>query len=246
MENFEILILEDVHEDAELSCGSCAKPHRLIRQVQTEADLLGAAVLPAMSLSDFSLPHFDGMSALGIAHQVCPDVPFIFVSGVIGEERAIEALKHGATDYILKGNLKRLAPAVRRALQERDQHAARRRAEEALRAAEERYRNILALAADAVISVDGNQRIQMFNRSAERIFGYAFPEVAGQPLDLLLPLRFSPAHGEHVRGFASAPETARPMGRRREVYGRRKDGSNSRRGRHIQDHRKGGSLSPPS
>src|ERR1700745_298715 len=76
------------------------------------------AELPDLILSDFSLPQSDGMSALAVARAEAPGVPFIFLSGTIGEERAIEALKCGAIDYVLKGNPKRLAPAIKRALEE--------------------------------------------------------------------------------------------------------------------------------
>src|SRR5437764_13245745 len=73
---------------------------------------------PVVILSDFSLPAFDGMSALAIARAEAPGVPFIVLSGTIGEERAIEALKCGAIDYVLKSNPKRLVPAIQRALDE--------------------------------------------------------------------------------------------------------------------------------
>ena len=83
-------------------------------RVETEEAFLAALRGQAhdIILSDFSLPQFDGMSALAIAARESPDVPFIFVSGTIGEERALDALRCGAVDYILKSNLKRLAPAV--------------------------------------------------------------------------------------------------------------------------------------
>src|SRR5262249_14177823 len=84
---------------------------------------------PSLILSDFSLPQFDGLTALRIAHEVAPEVPFIFVSGTIGEERAIEALLCGAMDYVLKTNLARLAPAVKRALAEAASRTERRRQE---------------------------------------------------------------------------------------------------------------------
>jgi signal transduction histidine kinase len=84
-------------------------------------------------LSDYSLPSFDGLSALELAKEISPDVPFILVSGVIGEERAVEALKRGATDYVLKQSLERLVPAVQRAVREAKERTERRRAEEALR-----------------------------------------------------------------------------------------------------------------
>ena len=80
-------------------------------------------------LSDFSLPAFDGLSALGMAQVRCPDVPFILVSGTLGEERAIDSLKRGATDYVLKERLARLVPAVHRALQEVKERVERKLAE---------------------------------------------------------------------------------------------------------------------
>jgi len=87
-------------------------------------------------LADYTLPSFDGISALKFAMKACPDVPFIFVSGTLGEEVAIEALKIGATDYVLKTRLSRLVPSVQRALREATQRAERRRAEESLRQSE--------------------------------------------------------------------------------------------------------------
>jgi PAS domain S-box-containing protein len=87
-------------------------------------------------LADYSLPSFDGISALKLANKVCPDVPFIFVSGTLGEEVAIEALKIGATDYVLKTSLSRLVPSLQRALREAAQKAERKRAEESLRQSE--------------------------------------------------------------------------------------------------------------
>ncbi len=73
---------------------------------------------PDVILSDFSLPQFDGMSALQIAKQLAPGIPFVFLSGTIGEERAIDALRAGAVDYVLKENMARLPPAVKRAISE--------------------------------------------------------------------------------------------------------------------------------
>ena len=88
-----------------------------------------------------------------------------------------------------------------------------------------RFTNIVNLAADAIISVDEDQRILIFNQGAERIFGYTAAELVGQPLDMLLPARFTGAHREHVRRFATEPDAARDMSRRAEIHGRRKDGT---------------------
>jgi len=91
-------------------------------------------------LADYSIPGFDGMTALILARQHCPDVPFLFVSAVIGEELAIDAMHQGATDYVLKQRLGRLVPSVQRALRELDDRAERKRAEEALRQSEKQFR----------------------------------------------------------------------------------------------------------
>ncbi len=94
-------------------------------------------------LTDYTLPSFDGLSALKIALEKCPDVPFIFVSGTLGEEVAIEALKIGATDYILKQRLSRIVPSVHRALREAKERGERKRAE-ALLSEEKRLLEMIA------------------------------------------------------------------------------------------------------
>src|ERR1700731_3076004 len=106
-----------------------------VTRVDTQAALVASVEQGGIDLilADFTLPSFDGISALKLAMKACPDVPFIFVSGTLGEEVAIEALKIGATDYVLKTRLSRLVPAVQRALREATQRAERKRAEEALR-----------------------------------------------------------------------------------------------------------------
>jgi PAS domain S-box-containing protein len=109
-----------------------------VTRVDTEAALLASVEQGGIDLilADYSLPSFDGISALKFAMEACPDVPFIFVSGTLGEEVAIEALKIGATDYVLKTRLSRLVPSMVRALREATQKAERKRAEEALRQSE--------------------------------------------------------------------------------------------------------------
>src|SRR5881398_2582216 len=117
-----VLLVEDSPSDAELTKWRLQQGGYActFECVVNEAEMRGAlrAGSPDLILSDFSLPGFDGMSALAIARAEASGVPFIFLSGTIGEERAIEALKCGAIDYVLKSNPKRLVPAVERALQE--------------------------------------------------------------------------------------------------------------------------------
>ncbi|MGB6686528.1 MAG: sigma 54-interacting transcriptional regulator [Terracidiphilus sp.] len=132
-----ILSLEDDPRDAELIEGSleaegiACKLTRVDTQPAFQASLEGGRF--DLILADYTLPSFDGLSALELARSTCPDVPFIFVTGTLGEEVAIEALKIGATDYVLKTRLSRLAPSVLRALHEAEERAERKRAEEALR-----------------------------------------------------------------------------------------------------------------
>ena len=101
---------------------------------------------------------------------------------------------------------------------------ARKRADDALRLSEAKFSGIVSIAADAIISVDGQQRITIFNEGAERIFGYSRSEVLGTPLERLIPERFREAHREHFARFAAGSETARKMGERRDIFGLRKSG----------------------
>ncbi|MEG4508191.1 PAS domain S-box protein [Microcoleus sp. F6_B4] len=101
----------------------------------------------------------------------------------------------------------------------------RYRAEEALRASQARLSGVLDIADEAIISVDSSQRITLYNQGAERIFGYTSEEMLGQTLDRLLPERFAASHRQHVDRFAQSAQTARKMGKRGEIVGRRKDGT---------------------
>src|SRR5688572_21283716 len=117
-----ILYLEDDPLDAELVRHELLTvvPESDWRHVMTEAEYRAQIKRgdADLILADYNLPGFDGLKALEIAHEQRPLTPFIFVSGTLGEETAIETLKSGATDYVLKSRLKRLGPAVRRALDE--------------------------------------------------------------------------------------------------------------------------------
>ncbi len=143
-EALRVLLVEDVDTDAELITHALRRDgiDAVIKRVDTDtglADGLGAFA-PQIVLSDFSLPGFSGLAALDLVQSVSPGTPFIFVSGTIGEERAIESLRRGAIDYVLKTNLSRLGTAVRRALEQTEERAARARAEEELAQAHQRQR----------------------------------------------------------------------------------------------------------
>ena len=136
----QILLLEDDPGDAELIQELLEVDHFVgeVTRVQTRTEFLAALenVDIDLILADYKLPSFDGLSALKLAQSARPDLPFIFVSGTIGEDVAIEALKIGATDYVLKTRLSRLVPSVQRALREAREKAERKKAEEALRRSE--------------------------------------------------------------------------------------------------------------
>jgi signal transduction histidine kinase len=131
-----IILLEDNEPDAELIQQTLIDSGMNISMVTVDSLEQFESALnrgpPEIILSDYWLPTFDGGTVLEIAKQLAPDVPFIFVTGVLGEEVVIEMLKRGATDYVLKTRLKRLAPAVNRALQEMQQRRDNRKAQERL------------------------------------------------------------------------------------------------------------------
>jgi signal transduction histidine kinase len=137
-------MLEDDSADAELTKFALRKGGLAFSLARAESKEQYIAALderpPALILSDYSLPGFNGHDALEIAKEKCPEVPFIFVTGTMGEEVAIETLKSGATDYVLKTRLSRLMPAVTRALREAHDRSEHRRAEEQLRESHEQLR----------------------------------------------------------------------------------------------------------
>jgi len=163
-----VLIVEDVATDAELAL-------RRLRadgldcesvRVETEADFRAALRKHTTDiiLSDFSLPQFDGLSALTIAATEAPHIPFIFLSGTIGEERAIEAMRRGAVDYVLKSSLNRLGPAVARALREAEQRLARD-------VAEARLRDVIETAQDWIWELDAQGRFAFSSESVTPMLG---------------------------------------------------------------------------
>jgi PAS domain S-box-containing protein len=222
-----ILILEDDITDAELMEHELRKANFTFtsKRVETgeafQENLVDFA--PELILADYTLPSFDGCSALRIAKEKCPDVPFIFVSGTIGEDFAIESLKSGATDYILKDRLSRLAPAVHRALSEVKEKIEYRKAEKALKESELRFRSVVQSANDAIILMDGKCIIFSWNTGAQAMFGYMEKEVIGKSISHIIPERYKK---DHMKKIACASLAAKPgiNGKRIESYGLRKGG----------------------
>jgi diguanylate cyclase (GGDEF)-like protein len=131
-----VLLIEDSDDDAELVVRELARSGYAVTKARVETAHALAAALENdrwdLAIADFSMPQFSGTAALKIVRQFDPDMPFVFVSGTIGEDAAVAAMKSGAQDYIMKGSLKRLAPAVERELREVEVRRSRKRAEERL------------------------------------------------------------------------------------------------------------------
>jgi diguanylate cyclase (GGDEF)-like protein len=164
----KLVVVEDSVADAELLSRHLAKSGLdcVIDRVQTEPDFIAALHLlkPDLILSDFSLPNFGGFRALDLAAVHAPDTPFIYVSGTIGEERAIDALRRGATDYVLKSNLSRLSSAIERALREVELKAERRHSEQVRTEQEERLRRLTRTY--RMLSSTSSAILRLHNRSA--------------------------------------------------------------------------------
>lgn len=176
-----ILILEDVASDAELMEDELhqAGIKFVSKRVASRQAFVNALsdFNPDIILADYNLPGFDGQSALKITGDKYPEIPFIFVSGALGEELAIELLKKGATDYVLKSRLAKLAPSVKRALDELYDRQERKKAEKALKESENKYRTIFDNTGTAMIIVDDNGAIILANREFEKLTGYAKKEI---------------------------------------------------------------------
>ena len=178
-----ILNLEDNARDAELTEAmvSARWPQSNFIRIDTREEFVAALAEDIdIILSDYTMPGFSGREALLLAHEKRPEIPFLFVSGTIGEDAAVEALKSGATDYVLKHRLMRLIPAIDRALREVEEHTERERAEEAMRQSEHKYRELFECLSDAAFLTDEQSgRIIDTNRCAETMLGRTRGEILG-------------------------------------------------------------------
>jgi len=185
-----VLMLEDSAFDAELVQAALARacPHSQVRLASDERSFVQALASGAFDLvlSDVELPGYAGVHALDHCKAVAPELPFIFVSGVIGEENAVDLLKRGATDYVSKDRLGRLALVIERALRERAERAARMRAERQLREADSIYARVVdGLSGHGVILLGTDGSIRDWNQAASLIFGYARAEMIGRNISAI-------------------------------------------------------------
>jgi hypothetical protein len=224
-----LLIVEDSETDTELVVLELRRHGYDVafERVDSSAELSAALESQRwdLVLCDHGLPSFELREALAIVRARGADLPFVILSGTIGEEAAVEALKGGARDVVLKTNLPRLGPVVDRELQEAANRRRHRQAEQALRDSEARKSAILESALDCVITIDHEGRIIDFNPAAERTFGYERGEVAGKPMaELIIPPSLRARHREAFARYLATGASA-IIGGRIELTGMRADGS---------------------
>lgn len=187
-----ILIVEDMAPDAELICAELERAGfaaaTTIRVETADQFTTELAASPDIILCDYALPNFGAPEALRILQERRFDIPFIIVSGSIGEETAVEAIKHGADDYLLKDRLGRLGSAIVQALEEQRLRLAAHRAEEDLRQSEFKYRCLFEHLPDAAYLCDATHgKIIDTNLSGERILGLERADILGLRLEQFVP-----------------------------------------------------------
>lgn len=168
-------------------------------------------------LSDYNVPELPFNEILSLIHASNPDLPIIVVSGTIGEEAAVDLLKQGVWDFVIKDHLARLIPAIQRAVSDM---AIRRSRNET----DELFRNTVEMAPFGIIIANDQQHILLANPQAETMFGYAQGELLGQPIEMLIPEQLRTVHSQHCLNFFQYP-SQRPMGAGTNIQGRRLDGS---------------------
>ncbi len=211
------LIVEDSENDALLTVRELEKAGYDVKGTRVETATAMRAALGQeqwdLIIADFTMPQFSAPAALSLLQEIGIDLPFIIVSGSVGEDIAVEAMKAGAHDYLVKGNLKRLAPAVQRELAEAANRRARQRAEE-------NYRELVALAPIGIYRVTRDGRLISANAALARILGYDSPDEL-LPLDMQADIYFDAADRPRLLGEL---EHAGAVSRS-EVRLKRKDGS---------------------
>lgn len=179
-----VLLVEDSEDDGELTLAALAEggievAGRRVDHAQAMADALAAERWDVV-ISDYNLPGFDAMAALALLRQSGQDIPFIVVSGCIGEETAVSMMKAGAHDFVMKGNLARLAPAIERELRDAAVREERRKAKDALHASEKLVRDITLMLGEGIFVLDQHGHLIFMNPEAERLLGWTEMDLFGK------------------------------------------------------------------
>jgi phosphoserine phosphatase RsbU/P len=223
-----VLIIEDSEFDGQMMVNLLRRGGYDVsfERVETAEAMRTALVAKPWNLvlADYNLPDFNAPDALKVLQQTGLDLPFIIVSGGIGEDIAVASMKAGAHDYLMKGNLNRLAPAVDRELRESANRASQREARKALLESERRYRLLWETCPDAILLMDRSGRIQFANPAVRDVFGFTPEELVGENYRLLQPDRSDPQNPTGFDRFilgGAKPAQWRAV----ESLGRRKDGA---------------------
>jgi PAS domain S-box-containing protein len=205
-----VLIVEDRLSDARLLVAELQRAGFEVdwKRVESEPELLaGLEERPDIILSDYSLPQFDALRVLHLLRESGLDIPLIMVSGTVGEDVAVAAMRQGAADYLLKDRLGRLGPAIAQALDQKALREAKRQAEQSLRESEMRTRLILDTANDPFISMNAEGRITDWNVCAETVFGWSREEAVGRRLDeTIIPAGLRKSHEAGLKKYLATGE----------------------------------------
>ena len=187
-----VLVVEDSADDAELvvrliNKGGYSVYHERVDTAQQMKDALKNNLWDII-ISDYKMPGFSGIKALEILKEYGLDIPFILVSGTIGEELAVELMRNGAKDYIMKDKLSRLVPAIEREIKDCKIRANERKAQSELKESEKKYRELVENANSIIAKFDKNGRIISMNEFGLKLFGYKEQELIGKTwLETILP-----------------------------------------------------------
>lgn len=177
----KILFVEDILSDAELVWKMIEREKIVFEKVlvDNEQDYVTAlgSFLPDLVISDYSLPQFDGFTALTIKNSLAPDIPFILVTGSVNEETAVEIMKAGADDYVIKDNLSRLGAAIRSAIAKKDALRKKETAQIALRESEERFRLAVENSPVPVMIYDEDGKVLILSKGWTRFSGYTITDI---------------------------------------------------------------------
>jgi hypothetical protein len=230
------LIVEDVERDALLVLRELKRGGFDVTSERVDTPEAMTAALAEQPweivISDYSMPRFSAPMALEIVKALKLDLPFIIVSGTIGEEIAVEAIRAGARDFMVKGKLTRLIPAVERELREAEARRRLGRTEHELRTSEKRlemserrFQNLFESAPEALVITDRRGAITLVNHQAERMFGWTRQELLDQPLEMLLPQPKREGHVALREGYLKDAVPRAMGGGRANLHGVRKNGS---------------------
>ncbi|HHT9110855.1 MAG TPA: HD domain-containing phosphohydrolase [Candidatus Brocadiaceae bacterium] len=224
-----VLIIEDSEDDAmlvlrELKRGGYEPIHKRVDTPEALKVALKSQTWDII-LSDYSMPNFTGLDALLLLRETGLDIPFVLMSGTVGEESAAEIMKAGAHDFIIKGHLSRLTEIVSREMRDAHNRRQQKLAEDELMASEERFRVITESASDAIIGLAEPGRICLWNKKAEEMFGYSARETEDKELHIfIVPERYREKALQGLKTFFQTG-TGPVIGKTLELFAVRKDGT---------------------